>query len=196
MAYVHSNQGIDGLNKERGQDMITPRDSVGVSPAERLDVRLKMSLGPTQFRWLINLYPPYVGAGVRITHVASDWRRLDVQMSLRFYNRNAVGTHFGGSLYTMVDPHAMLLLMRCLGREYMVWDRRASIEFRKPGRGTVKARIEITDTLLDEIRRHTDGGDKYFAELDIPILDAEGDVVASVHKQIYVRRKPRPGNQT
>ena len=75
---------------------------------------------PRRMRWRLNLYPPYLGAGVRCTHVADDWRELRVEMKLRWFNRNAVGTHFGGSPYSMVDPHLMLLLMQLLGPEYTV----------------------------------------------------------------------------
>lgn len=154
-----------------------------------------MQLSPRVFRWLLNLYPPYVGAGVKVTRISADWRSLDVQMALRFYNRNAVGTHFGGSLYSMVDPHAMLLLMRVLGKDYIVWDSWAAIDFQKPGRGRVQARIEISDDLLDDIRQHTDSGEKYFPELEIPIIDASGDTVAVVSKRLYVRRKRRSVTQ-
>lgn len=137
----------------------------------------------------MNIYPPYIGAGVRVTHVAKDWRSLEVEMPLRFYNRNAVGTHFGGSLYTMVDPHLMLLLMQCLGKDFVVWDKRASISFVKPGRGTVKARFEITDEIHDTIRLKTADGDPYFADFEISITDRDDDLVATVEKQLYIRRK-------
>ena len=66
---------------------------------------------PGLFRWFINLYPPYIGAGVRVAHVADDWSSMVVQMRLRFYNRNYVGTHYGGNLFTMTDPFHMLMLM-------------------------------------------------------------------------------------
>jgi len=111
-------------------------------------------------------------------------------MKLRWYNRNAVGTHFGGSLYSMVDPWYMLLLMRVLGRDYMVWDQAASIRFLNPGRGRVRSEIRIDDAMLDEIRHRTEGGDAYRPEFELDILDDEGDTVASVTKVVYVRQKP------
>lgn len=148
-----------------------------------------MRMSPRLLRWLLNIYPPYRGAGVRVTHVAADWRRIDVEMPLRFYNRNYVGTHFGGSLYSMVDPHAMLLLIQCLGKDYIVWDRTATIDFVKPGRGTVRASIVIDEAMLDAIRQHTSAGEKYLPELRVSIRDVEGQIVARVTKRLYVRRK-------
>lgn len=146
---------------------------------------------PRRLRWFLNWYPPYLGAGVRVDKVADDWTGLDVRMPLRWYNRNAVGTHFGGSLYSMVDPHLMLLLVGALGRDYVVWDQAASIRFVKPGRGTVHARIRLTRETIGEIREQTASGDAYRPEFAFPIVDDDGATVAEVTKVIYVRAKPR-----
>ncbi len=80
---------------------------------------------------------------------------------LSWYNRNYVGTQFGGSLYSMVDPFYMLMLMENLGRDYIVWDKAASIDFISPGKGPVYAEFFIDEALLDEVRRQTEGGEKY-----------------------------------
>ncbi|MBB5321430.1 DUF4442 domain-containing protein [Marinobacter oulmenensis] len=140
-------------------------------------------------RRLLTLYPPYLGAGIRVTHIAPDFRSATVEMRQRWYNRNYVGTHFGGSLYSMVDPMYMLLLMRRLGSGYLVWDKSASIEFVRPGRGTVTARFEMSDERLKEIQAATASGDKYLPTWDVEVVDSEGEVVARVHKVLYVRRK-------
>ena len=87
-----------------------------------------INLAPNQLKLVLNIYPPYLGAGIRVEYISEDWKELRVSMRLRWYNRNAVGTHFGGSLYAMIDPHLMLLLMRLLGKDYLVWDKMASIE--------------------------------------------------------------------
>ena len=84
-----------------------------------------MRITPKRLRTILNFYPPYIGAGIHVDNIADDWRQIDVSMRLRWYNRNAVRTHFGGSLYSMVDPHLMLMLMQLLGREYIVWDKSA-----------------------------------------------------------------------
>ncbi|HSH70892.1 MAG TPA: DUF4442 domain-containing protein [Deferrisomatales bacterium] len=144
---------------------------------------------PRLLRMALRLYPPYLGAGVRVEYVAPDWREIRVSMGLHWYNRNAVGTHFGGSLYAMVDPHLMLLLMQLLGSGYAVWDKAARIEFKKPGRGTVRARLAISDDALDAIRRDTATGGKVLPEFVVDVFDEGGGVVATVRKTLYVRRK-------
>lgn len=141
------------------------------------------------FKVLINWYPPYLGAGIRLAHISPDYRDLLVQMKLRFYNRNYVGTHFGGSLYAMIDPFYMVMLLQVLGREYIVWDKTATIQFRKPGRGTVSARFHLTDQVLIDIRTQTANGDKYLHEFSVDIIDSDGELVARGIKTLYIRRK-------
>ncbi|KAF1027863.1 MAG: hypothetical protein GAK37_02355 [Pseudomonas sp.] len=141
-------------------------------------------------RWFLSLYPPYLGAGVRVQYLSDDLRHAKVRMGLGWYNRNYVGTQFGGSLYSMVDPFYMLLLMENLGRDYIVWDKAASIDFISPGKGPVYAEFIIDEALLDEVRRQTEGGAKYLPQLTVEIHDGSGTLVARVDKTLYVRRKP------
>ncbi|MCK9798627.1 DUF4442 domain-containing protein [Pseudomonas sp. MAFF 302030] len=142
-------------------------------------------------RWIMTLYPPYFGAGVRVRHISADFREVRVAMGLGWYNRNYVGTQFGGSLYSMVDPFFMLMLMENLGREYIVWDKAAAIDFISPGKGPVFVRFSIDEPLLDEIRQQTAHGDKYLPQLQVEIHDGAGTLVARVDKTLYVRLKPQ-----
>lgn len=144
---------------------------------------------PRSLKWIMNLWPPYLGAGIRVRHLASDWRSAEVCMKLRWYNRNYVGTHFGGSLFSMVDPFYMLMLIHAMGRGYRVWDQRAAVEFVSPGRGVVTARFFIDDALLDRIRKKTAGGDKHFEKLPVDVTDEQGHTVARIVKTLYIRRK-------
>ncbi|MDD1506593.1 DUF4442 domain-containing protein [Pseudomonas sp. CNPSo 3701] len=142
-------------------------------------------------RWIMNLYPPYLGAGVWIRRIAPDFRQVDVKLRLGWYNRNYVGTQFGGSLYSMTDPFYMLMLMENLGGDYVVWDKAASIDFIAPGRGPVFASFAIDQAFIDDVRERTAGGDKYLPELPVEVRDGSGALVARVNKTLYVRLKPR-----
>jgi acyl-coenzyme A thioesterase PaaI-like protein len=140
-------------------------------------------------RTLMNVWPPFVGAGIHVRHIAPDFRSVTVEMKLRWTNRNYVGTHFGGSLYSMTDPFLMVMLLHTLGGQYRVWDKSGSIEYIAPGRGRVWARFELHDSDLTLIRRMTEAGDKHLHLFSIDIKDDEGMVVARVEKIIYIRRK-------
>jgi Domain of unknown function (DUF4442) len=139
-------------------------------------------------RW-INLWPPFLGMGIRIRHIAPDMKAVDVEMKLRFWNANYVGTHFGGSLFAMTDPFYMLMLMANLGRDYIVWDKAASIRYRKPGRGTVRAEFRLSDSQIDDIREKLKTLPKYEPTFLVEVKDESGEVVAVVEKLLHVRKK-------
>ena len=136
-----------------------------------------------------NFYPPYLSAAVRVTHVSPDFRHVEVEMPLRFYNRNYVGTHFGGSLYSMCDPFYMLMLINILGPDYIVWDKAATIRFKKPGKGVMKATFELTEEKISEIRAAAETQPKVEPFFQVLIKDTEGTVVAEVDKLLYVKKK-------
>lgn len=141
--------------------------------------------------WL-NLWPPFLGSGIRVTRLDPDWRAVDVQLNMRFYNRNYVGTHYGGSLYSMTDPFYMLMLIENLGREYIVWDKAATIRFRRPGRGRVTATFRLIDQQLADIRQQLTTSDKVELTFTVEVKDENGEVVTVVEKVVQVRRKSAP----
>jgi hypothetical protein len=156
------------------------------------DVLLKLLGGPGKShalrRW-INLWPPFLGAGIRVQHIAPDMKSIDVEMKLRWWNANYVGTHFGGSLFAMTDAFYMLMLMANLGRDYIVWDKAASIRYRTPGRGTVLAEFRLTEVQLDDIREKLKTQTKYEPTFTVEVKDQQGAVIAAVEKLLHVRKK-------
>jgi hypothetical protein len=143
---------------------------------------------------LLGVYVPYLGAGVRVTYISDDFHSAHVEMPLRFYNKNYVGTHFGGSLYAMVDPFYMLMLINILGPDYIVWDKAATIRFKRPGKGTVKAVFELSPERINEIKTAADSMGKVEPEFQVVVTDADGQVVAEIDKLLYVRRKDAKPN--
>ncbi len=142
-----------------------------------------------RMRWKFNLFPAYRGSGARVTYISADFREVRIRLPLTWRSRNAVGTIFGGSMYAAVDPMYMIMLMKCLGSEYVVWDKAATIRFRKPGRTTLHARFLLDDAELDAIRSATSTGEPVDRTYNVDLTDAEGVVHANVEKIIYVRRK-------
>ena len=140
-------------------------------------------------RLAMNLWPPYLGAGIRVRRIAADFREIVVEMPLRLRNRGYFGTHFGGSLYAMTDPFFALMVLHNLPDDYVVWDKAASIEFLAPGRSRMRARFVLTGEDLERIVRLTAGGDKHLHLFNVDVVDDEGLVVAKVEKIVYVRRR-------
>lgn len=142
-------------------------------------------------RTLWNFWPPLLGAGIRVRRVASDWKEIDVEMKLRWWNANYVGTHYGGSLYSMADPFFMVMLIENLGEDYVVWDKAASIRFKKPGRGTVFASFRLSEEQIGELRKAVSAEGKIERAFAVEVKDASGTVIAEVEKLLHIRRKSR-----
>jgi hypothetical protein len=140
-------------------------------------------------RWVLNLWPPFLGAGIRVKYLQPDWKAVDVEMNLRWWNRNFVKTHYGGSLYSMADPFYMLMLIANLGPDYIVWDKSAGIRFRKPGIGKMSAAFRLAEEQIEMIREALKTAGKVEPTFTVEIKDESGDVVAQVQKLLSVRRK-------
>lgn len=145
---------------------------------------------PSTLKRGMNFWPPFFFAGIRIRHIADDWRTVDVELRQRRLNMNYVGTHFGGSLFSMTDPFFMLMLMNILPKDYTVWDKSARIDFIKPGKGLLRARFVVTDTMIEEILAATPNeGDLVCPTWTILIEDQAGDTVAKIDKTLHIRHR-------
>jgi len=147
---------------------------------------LRESLRTRLFRWAFNVWPCFRGTGARVAFIASDWSEVRIRLPLSWRTRNYVGTIFGGSLYAGVDPFYMLMLIHRLGPEYVVWDKAASIRFRKPGRGTLFATFQVDEAELAEIRRLLQEQPKVDRTYPVELRDAQGVVHAEVQKVTHI----------
>lgn len=144
---------------------------------------------PRLLKTLMNCWPPFWGAGIRIEHLSPDYRHCRIALVLRWWNKNANRTQYGGSLFSMTDPVYSMLLMGILGEDYYIWDRGAHISFIKPGKGRVYADIHLSQSQLSEILNATQDGHKHFPRFRINIMDEEGALIAEVERTLYVRKK-------
>lgn len=152
-------------------------------PEARLRIPTHRLLG-----W-IWLYPPFLGAGVSVRSASPDLRAIDVSMKLRWWNRNYVGTQFGGSLYSMVDPFLMLMFLENLGEGYVVWDKAATVRFRSPGRGTVHASFRLTEADVQRVRDEVARDGRSEPRFEVVIVDDAGRTVAEIEKVLSIKPK-------
>lgn len=137
----------------------------------------------------INWYPPYFFSGIKVIDHAEDFSSFKTRLKLTWYNRNLLGTAFGGSLYSMCDPFFMFILIIHLGEEYIVWDKHASIDFVKPGKGSVFAEFKLTHDQIAEVKNIVNEKGKHVFEFPCEIKSAEGQLIAKLNKGVYVKRK-------
>ena len=138
---------------------------------------------------MLNIWPPFLFSGISILEISKDFRHAKVRLKKRALTSNYVGTLFGGSLFAMTDPFYMVMILKNLGSDYIVWDKRSEIEYVSPGKATVFAEFNLLDADLDEIKGEVEVSGKYLKWFEVDIKTADGTVVAIVKKQIYVRKK-------
>ncbi len=141
------------------------------------------------YKWGFNIYPAYRGTGGWITYIAKDWREIHVKVPLSWQTRNYVGTIFGGSLYAAVDPFYMIMLIKNMGSEYVVWDKAASIRFKRPGRETLYAKFKVSEEELISIKSELEYSPKLDRQYQVVLKDKSGLIHALVEKRIFIARK-------
>ena len=144
---------------------------------------------PIVSKFMLNHYAPYTGAGIEIAKIDLPNYHIRVKMPLTRKNQNIVGVHFGGSLYSMVDPFYMLLLMHHLGPKYIVWDKTATIKFLTPSRGTVYADIRLDFQEVEQIKTLTKNYTPVIRRYSLNIFDEAGLRITEIEKTLYIRRK-------
>jgi hypothetical protein len=140
-------------------------------------------------RWGFNFIPAYRGTGARIAHIRHDWAEIRIRLPLSWRSRNYVGTIFGGAMYGAVDPIYMIMLIKLLGPGYTVWDKAATIRFRRPGRGTLYATFAIDGDTVAAIRDELTRVSKLDRVFSVDLTDAAGTVHATVEKVIHISRR-------
>lgn len=147
------------------------------------------------FRWGFNLFPAYRGTGGRVTYISEDWRDVSVKIPLSWRTRNYVGTIYGGSIYGAVDPIYMLMLIRILGPEYVIWDKAAAIRFKRPGKSTLYADFALSTTEIDEIKRLAETERSIDRVYNLELKDKNSVVHAFIEKTIYISKRKETLNQ-
>ena len=155
---------------------------VGIT--KRLIGKPKLFMG-----FLFNFWPPVLGPGIRVKRVSADMKQMEIGLKLHFYNKSGVGTHYGGSLYSMTDPFYMIMLIYQIGRDHVVWDKSATINFLKPGQGEVTAKFVLTNERISDIVKKAESGEAIIENFVVDVVDSSGSIVAHVDKELHIRKK-------
>jgi len=136
-----------------------------------------------------NLHPAFRGTGGRVVHVARDLRHIRICLPLNWKTKNIVGSIYGGSLFAITDGAHPMMLMAALGDAYIVWDKAASIRYRKPGYTTLYADFLLPEEEILAIR----GALAEYPELErtytVELKDRDGTVHTVVERTVYIAEK-------
>jgi acyl-coenzyme A thioesterase PaaI-like protein len=149
---------------------------------------MKHRLNHNAIKWFLNFWPPYLGAGIHVNTISKDWRYVQVSLKKRWYNSNYFNTAFGGSLYSMIDPFFALMVMKSLGRDYVVWDKHGEIRFITPGRAHVIAEFRVSQKEIDDIKETMAQNQRCEPVFTVDIIDTQGVLVAQAIKTLSVKR--------
>ena len=136
---------------------------------------------------LLNFYPPYFFTGIKVIAVNEDRTKITVQMRLRCYNKNGYGTHFGGSIYSMVDPFYALLLWYHLGDQYKIWDKSAKIEYLRPSKSSIYAHCALSNEEIKRLKEVLLSETTIEPTYQIVITDQDKKEVAKIEKTLSIR---------
>jgi len=144
----------------------------------------------TIFKYGFNLSPMYRRSTGRLTYVSNDLKKVDIKIPISYKNRNYVGSVFGGSLLSATDPIYMIQLLNILSDDYVVWDKQASIKFKRPVKENGFANFVITEEDLDTIKKDVAKKKEIDFQKIVQITNKQKDIVfAEVTKIIYVADK-------
>lgn len=141
------------------------------------------------YRFALNIWPCIAGSGGKVVALSEDFTKLRVKLSLNWRSRNRVGTIFGGSIYSSTDPFYMLMLMEILGRDYVVWDKGATIRFKRPAKETLFIDFLITPQMLEEVRTKVAQDQEGNFIWTIFFRSKDGVVFAEIDKVLYVAKR-------
>lgn len=136
-----------------------------------------------------NLFPAYRGSGARVLFISEDYREIRIKIPLNWRTKNYVGTIYGGSMYAGIDPIYMLMLIKNLGKHYVVWDKAATIRFKRPGKETLFADFVITDDELSEIKKLLETRKSVDRIYNVELKDKNGKVHCFIEKTLYIAKK-------
>lgn len=140
-------------------------------------------------RWKFNFFPAYRGTGARVVYISADYREMRIKIPLSWRTRNYVGTIYGGSMYGGIDPIYMLMLIKNLGKNYIVWDKSAIIRFKRPGKETLFADFKLTEEELDEIKAVLGTNKSVDRIYNVELKNKEGKIHCLIEKTLYIARK-------
>ncbi len=149
----------------------------------------KESLSTWWLRLRLNYWPCIWCTGGKIQFLSSDFRELHIGLKKNIRTLNRVGTIYGGSIYSSVDPYFMLMMMWILGTEYVVWDKAAKVKFVRPITGKVKAKFIISEKLIEETKQSILEKGEIVFDLPLKYEDENGTVYAIFEKTIYAASK-------
>lgn len=142
------------------------------------------------YRYGFNWSPMYRRSTAKVIHVSEDLLEVDIRIPISYKNRNYANSIFGGSMFSAVDPIPMVQLINILGNDYIVWDKSAEINFKRPALENLFAEFRFSKTEIEKIKENVkDKGEVFISKkIDLTSQD-KSKVFCEVEKVVYIADK-------
>lgn len=141
------------------------------------------------FKLMFNIFPGFRRTGARMIKASDDLHYAKIRLPLNYKTRNYVGTIYGGSMYSCADGIYMVQLINILGKEYVVWDKSASIRFRRPGNTTLYGEFAISPEFVKQVKSEIKQQNEKDYTMKVDLVDQAGEVYATIEKVLYIASK-------
>ena len=141
------------------------------------------------YKLRFNLFPAYRRTGVRIVYISHDLHEVKIKLPLKWNNKSHIGSIWGGSLYGSIDPVYSIMLSVILGKKYVAVDKKATIEFLRPGTTTLYSIFRLTADDVKKIREECDTAGKAERTYHVTLEDEDGHVYFKAEKLVHIRHR-------
>lgn len=143
----------------------------------------------TIFKYGFNLSPMYRRTTARVVEISDDLKRVKIKVPISYKNKNYVGAIFGGSMFAATDPIYMIQLVQILGEDYVVWDKAATINYKRPAKEHLYCEFLFSDDEIDAIKKQVAKTQEMTVEKTTYLTNANAQVFAEVIKTLYIAEK-------
>ncbi|MEW8030135.1 MAG: DUF4442 domain-containing protein [Candidatus Thiodiazotropha sp.] len=142
------------------------------------------------FKYGFNFSPMYRRSTAKITYVSKDLLNVKIKLPISYKNKNYIGSIFGGSLFSSVDPIPMVQLINLLEHKYIIWDKSAQIIFNIPARDDLYAEFTFNEEELNQIREQVEKDNETVIVKTTCLTNKDQTkVFCEVRKTIYISKK-------
>lgn len=136
-----------------------------------------------------NFHPAFRGTGGRVAYISPDLTHVRVRLPMARRTRNFVGSLYGGSLFAVTDGVHVAMLLTLMERNVIIWDKAASIRYRRPAYTTLYADFRLAADELEQIEQELDAQHETSRRYTIELKDDLGNIYTVVERMVYIADK-------
>ncbi|APX98995.1 DUF4442 domain-containing protein [Lacinutrix venerupis] len=143
----------------------------------------------TIYKYGFNWSPMYKRSTAKLIQVSDNLQYVKIRLKPSWKNRNYAGSIFGGSMLSATDPIYMIQLIQILGDDFVVWDKAASIKYKRPAKETIYAEFIFLDEEIEAIKSEIKLKNEVNITKKLTLKNTDNIVFAEIEKTMYAATK-------